>query len=264
MNSLIRKQAEEFLESTKHLSEEEQRNQFYSLTEDLRIAVRRIEIDKYFVPENEPPNSIEYLSVNGEYKLIVSTFVTKPGSWNYTQGKVFKTGSHNPIAVINRNYHKFLFSWMLEHANGHDYLITGEDYQCQTIIELDTGKRADNYNSTFCWTGIHPSIEGKLLAVSGCFWGAPYDIKVFDFSNPLHIPWKEYDLGYGDLKFVEWFDNNSIKFERTRYLVPEFHKNEEELTEEEDEIVQEKIKNGEKGVIIKETDEFIWSKPVDD
>ncbi len=152
----------------------------------------------YFVPENEQKDSIkERLSPSGKYKLVTSRFATSPGCWNYSQGKVYRVGSDEPIAVIQRNYGAFPHSWVEDHPNGHSYLIAGEDYQGQTVVELDTGKRR-NYlpkeagkGHGFCWS--EHRFVGSVLIVCGCYWACPYDFKFFDFSDPMS-GWPELEM----------------------------------------------------------------------
>ena len=133
----------------------------------------------------------EILSPSGRYKLIVSSIETKPGCWNYTLGKVFAVGSDTPIAEIRRNYSSFPRTWVEGHANGHDYLVGGEDYQGQTVIELDTGKRRDflppeaAQGHGFCWAGAVYDVASKLLIIEGCFWACPYEFRFYDFSDPM-------------------------------------------------------------------------------
>lgn len=87
------------------------------------------------------------------------------------------------------------------------------DYQGQTVIELDTGnhvshlpKSAEN-GAGFCWAAIHPSPNGKVIAVEGCFWGAPYEIRFYDFAEPMLPPWVQIADG-GELSdFFGWTDD---------------------------------------------------------
>lgn len=156
-------------------------------------AYRKYEKDQYFIEANEDVSSRKTtISSSGKYSLTVSSFKTKPGSWNYSQGKVYATESDNPIAIVNRNYGHFPFLFIENHPNGHDYLICGEDYQGQTVIELDTGKRTDHLPEAaddgfgFCCAKfVSFNKEHQLLLIDGCYWACPYEYKFYDFSNPL-------------------------------------------------------------------------------
>lgn len=146
--------------------------------------------------ESSKPGEVSVvMSPSGKYRLEVSAYETGPNSWSYSRGLVFEGGEL--IAQIDRNYGAFPFSWCEKHLNGHSYLICGEDYQCQTVIELDTRKRMDYIDPraeagvAFCWAAHYPSPDGSRLFVDGCYWAAPYDLVLFDFSDPMHLPYPE-------------------------------------------------------------------------
>lgn len=157
-------------------------------------AYNRQQIDKFFVPENQDITTIKsFESPSGKYKLTISQFNTKKGCWSYSQGQIFSLKSDTPLAIVNRNYGSFPFLFIENHPNGHDYLVCGEDYQGHTVIELDTGKRADHLPNEaedgfgFC-SAIFSNfnLEHQLLLVDGCYWGGPYEFKFYDFSDPLN------------------------------------------------------------------------------
>ncbi|WP_437515248.1 hypothetical protein [Sorangium sp. So ce1099] len=146
----------------------------------------------FFRPENEREGSRrQFLSPKGKYRLVVSSFSTGRGAWDYSQGKVYKTGSDAPIAVVQRNHDSFPFLFVEGHPNGHDYLVCGEDYQGQSVLELDTGKRRDhlpdeaNEGIGFCWTDMRFEASAAVLVVEGCIWACPYEFRFFDFSDPM-------------------------------------------------------------------------------
>ena len=181
----------------------------------------RKDVEKFFIPKNEVESSTKTFQ-EGKYKLTTTQFSTKKGSWHYCQGKVFK--DDDLIATINRNYGMFPYLFIIDHPNGHDYLICGEDYQGQTIIELDTGKRTDSLPEEaekgwgFCWAEYKFDRKSQILIVNGCFWACPYEFKFYDFSDPINfkelkIEDEEYDLRdyYGtDVKWPT-IDNGIIR-----------------------------------------------------
>ena len=143
----------------------------------------------------------------------MSSFSTREGGWNYTRGKVFKIGSDEPIAVIDRNYSAFPFSWIEDHPNGHAYLVAGEDYQGQTVIELDTGKRRNYLGEDaekgfeFCWSEHRFDPKSMILVVCGCYWACPYEFRLFDFRSPMDL-WPE----------LEMFDEPSTEKEKREWV----------------------------------------------
>lgn len=146
-------------------------------------------------------------SPSGKYSLNITQNPTKPGCWNYSTGEVSK--DNVVLATVNRNYSCFPFLFIENHPNGHDYLICGEDYQGQTVIELDTGKRRDFLPDEakdgigFCWAGYEFDIPSQVLIVDGCYWACPYEYRFFDFSDPMkgwpELVLDEYVL-YGEKK----------------------------------------------------------------
>jgi hypothetical protein len=173
------------------------------------MSKRKTEHDAIFAPENARVECRkERLSPGGTYKLVVTPYATGPGHWAYTQGLVYRVGSDTPIAEIRRNYSAFPALFVEVHPNGHDYLVCGEDYQGQTVIELDTGKRRDELSEGtdkghgFCWAEarFHPT---SVLAVAGCHWACPYEYRFFDFADPMS-GWPEIETEGGVEADAAW------------------------------------------------------------
>ncbi len=131
-----------------------------------------------------------HASPSEKYSLVITTHSNGKGYFEYTKGAVSLMGG-DTITTVCRNYGRFPFLFVEGCPNGHDYLVCGEDYQGQTIIELDTGRRRDylpdsaNAGSGFCWADITVSASKRTLGVTGCFWGGGYEIWLIDFSNPM-------------------------------------------------------------------------------
>ena len=157
---------------------------------------KRKHIQEVFA-QSKPQDTKEVFSPSEKYKLIISDYFSGKNTWNYTRGDVINVNDGQLISRVDRNYTAFPFSWCERHPEGHDYLICGEDYQCQTIIELDTRKRIDYVDPlaeqgwAFCWTAHYPSPDGKYLIVEGCVWACPYELVLFDFTKPMSLPYKE-------------------------------------------------------------------------
>lgn len=183
--------AKEFLQKTAHLAGEELNETLEKLPKLVQSAYWKLRKDAHFSPENCSRTSPDVFSESGKYRLVVHTFETAPNTWSYTQGDVYLKGSQELIAKIQRNYSSFLHYFIEDHPNGHDYLVAGEDYQGQTVIELDTGKRLDflpkeaDTGAGFCW--IEPRFDrlSQTLIVCGCIWACPYEFRFYDFSDPM-------------------------------------------------------------------------------
>lgn len=163
----------------------------------------RVQKDAVFDPENEVPGSRrEVLSPSGRYSLSVACFRSKTGGWSYSQGRVFASGTNDPIAVVNRNYGAFPSTFVEKHPNGHDYLVCGEDYQGQTVVELDSHRRLDSLpeeaeeGHAFCWADAEFDAAAQMLVVCGCYWACPYEFRFYDFSDPM-AGWPEIESTEG-------------------------------------------------------------------
>lgn len=172
----------------------------------------------YYIKENIVPERCKKYEC-GPYILEINLYKTKKGCWEISQGIITK--ENNIITVIDRNYHSFPFEWCLGHPDGHDYLICGRDYMNQTIVQLDTGLIHDVDGKHFCWADYKISHNKNKIVVDGCYWASPYELRIYDFSNPLAntfpVLWnfsEGYVLDEYKEKSVEpkWNEDNSLDF----------------------------------------------------
>jgi hypothetical protein len=160
---------------------------------------------------------VEELSPSDKYSLVITKHDTGKGTWAYSKGRVYR--GEQLLCEICRNYSSFPSAWVEEHPKG-DFLICGEDYQGQTVVNLLTGEvksflpNSASAGQGFCWAEINPSPDKQLLAVVGCYWGATYEIEVFDFSDPMNLPWPALTVtptpADGIDSFDSWNDNNTF------------------------------------------------------
>lgn len=181
--------------------------------------------DKYFKQKNLINEDAKlFISPSTKYNLEVSLYSTLEGCWNYSRG-IVKDKDGNIVADVKRNYPHFPFCWVESHFNGHDYLVCGEDYQGQTIIELDTGNRKDYLPDEakngfgFCWVSFQASPNTKIMAVEGCYWACPYEVIFVDFSDPMNkLTYLENQPNGYYPEFHSWNDDNTanIGYEKVR------------------------------------------------
>jgi len=124
-----------------------------------------------------------------------------------TDDKIYK--NNEIIQKLNGDQEINSFAFVNNHENGHDYLICGSKNGGKTFYELDTNK-IYNYpeikNFDTIWKSIHPSPDGKMLAVVS----DNSEIYIYDFSNPVFecYPIELYHTDEYD-KFKEWIKNDS-------------------------------------------------------
>lgn len=218
-------EAREFLDRAKDLKFGDFFKAFNELSDDLKEAVtaekasrKRASVRKLFEEEGKPGKIQERLSPSEQYKLVVQVFSFEKG-WNYSKGSVFRKGSDEPLFEVFRNYGHFPFLFIEGHPNGHAYLVCGEDYQGQTILELDTGQRRDflpvagAVGHGFCWTDMQFNAATQMLVVDGCIWACPYEYRFYDFSDPMSgWPEVEPEVGiYADDKWPEVDADGTIR-----------------------------------------------------
>ncbi len=173
---------------------------FKQLSPADKYTVQRGSIDKFFLPENaQTAHQTAHKSPSGKYTLLVTPYFTKKGSWSYTLGEVYRVESEGAepvkVAEVRRNYGSMIEFWVESHPlTGNDYLVTGEDYQGFTVVNLTTGKVTshipDDAFEGHGWCPVvfqhfpMPDTSKVVLKVSGCYWACPYEVRLYDFSDP--------------------------------------------------------------------------------
>ena len=163
----------------------------------------------------------EHLSPSGAYRLVVTEHTTSKGCWSYTKGRVYE--GDQLLTTIYRNYHSFLYAWV-ERRTGA-FLLTGEDYQGQSVVDLRSGEvkhylpKAAERGGGFCFSSLYPSPDGMLLAVEGCYWACPYEVRVYDISDPMNGPFPLLHEDSDNEDFLGWDDEETALLGRRRELV---------------------------------------------
>ena len=220
----------------------------------------------HYYRDKNPSHPVEHTSPSGCYRLLVTTHPTGPGTWEYSRGRVFSCESGAQIAEVRRNYGAFPFSWIEGHRNRHDYLLCGENYQGQTVIELDTGGRVDHMPESaakgmaFCWVKHTPSSDGSLIAVEGCYWACSGEVVIVDFTSPMQPPWPEL---HRDEEFFGWISATSCTIGREFYVRRSDGKKDSDLTDEEELEMLRLEKTGRAHSDLWETrrESVVWTKP---
>ena len=209
-------------------------------------------INVFLVPENLESTHDDIISPSGKYKLSIGYYKTKQGCWNYTKGTITNLSDNSIVAEIGRNYGTFHNGFFTK--DNQEWMWTGKTYLSQCFINLETGRIHENSespdikSSSFCWTDVHPNTSGTLLAVAGCVWGAPYEIKFYDFSDPSkgwpHLELSNYRHDYslsldsGDFK---WIDDTTFEYIGYYEFCTELNKKVDDMTTEDFKLVPEDI-----------------------
>ena len=157
--------------------------------------------DDFFVSENHILEDDEaHLSPSGKYKLTIQTYNTSKTSgkcsWEYTAGIVTEAATGEKIAEVRRNYSRFWYLWLVQDEK--EYLLCGENYQGYGVVDPQAGTtafylpNAAEKGNGFCFSEVKQTAPDQIL-VNGCYWGGPYEVVLFDVSDPLTLPYPELD-----------------------------------------------------------------------
>jgi len=187
-----------------------------------KIEVVRKELAKYFDPLAAIPDSDqEFISPSGLYLARTVEFkqADPNRNWTVTKYDIYETQSVNLLFTIYINHDVTFHNWF--QIGGKEYFVCAEDiYGGQTIIDL-TNRMMQSFSQNedgFISTEFHLSPAKEIMATSGCFWAGPGRIKVFDFRNPMVLPWPEIpcdSLFENDENIVGWEDQYLIKVNKS-------------------------------------------------
>lgn len=188
---------------------------------DERYLARRRAIEPYFTEENLIPDSVQLVdSPSGRFRLETCRYSTRPKMMDVSRGLVKRIADGAIIADVRRNYNRFWHAWV-QHANGNEYLLCGEDYQGYSVINLTAGTYTAYFPEQghqgwgFCWTEAYSSPDTLVLAVDGCYWACPYDVVLYDFRDPEDLPLRELSRVSNVVDRVEgWVDNETFVLKR--------------------------------------------------
>ncbi len=189
------------------------------------ITKEREEIARFINPEYLLENEKEtHYSPSGKYKLELNHYLDsgqlEDGAeyqHNFMNIKIFR--GDRPIYSLNGTTY-FYFAWV-EKSCLEEYLICTEYYQGYGTLNLNT-LEYDFYlpleamnGMGYIWADGHLSPDFRKIAVEGCIWAAPYQIKIFDISDPMKLPYPclfetTMDDEYG--KVIGWKNKEEFQY----------------------------------------------------
>lgn len=182
-----------------------------------------IEMRKQFERVFEEAQPVEgsdksFDSPSGRYRFATTVYSTgKPRTMNMCRGLVTVVSSGELIADVKRNIGGFWHTWV-DHPNGNEYLLCGEDYQGYSTINLSKRQvhvyfPEEGINGAgFCWSKAMPSPDRLVLAVDGCIWAATSDLLFLDFREPDSLPYNELMRVEDTLEAKGWKDNDTFSY----------------------------------------------------
>jgi hypothetical protein len=127
------------------------------------------------------------LSPCGYYQLEIAEYIIT-ANIDASVAVITRTSINKVIATISRNDSRFPHAWISHQER--DYLLCSEDFEGQSIVDLNSGKTAgfSSPDDRFIWLDFHPSPDFTKLAVGGCYWACPHMVVVYDFRRPMCLP----------------------------------------------------------------------------
>lgn len=176
----------------------------------------RKEIIKYFDPQGIIEGTNEsFFSPDNRYRIETIEFHQKKPdvNWDVIKVEICNNKSGEKLFEFFSNHDQFLHGWI--NKNGIQYLICAEDiYGGQTIIDLNN-RNMESFSpgiDGFIWTEFHISPQNDILATHGCMWACPFQIKLYDFRDPMNLPLTEIGSSEidDDMDFIKWIDNYKL------------------------------------------------------
>lgn len=99
-----------------------------------------------------------------------------------------------PLVELHANLYGMYTYWHLNHsADGHDYLLCGEDYQGITVVNLTTKEKwtylSEGAEEGMGWCPMSfEHVGDNILIAFGCYWAAPSNFQVYRFEDPRKAP----------------------------------------------------------------------------
>ena len=179
----------------------------------------RTETQKYFETcQSIDGSDFNEISPSKNYKLETALYKqSKPDvNWEVTKVSISDLKTNEVFFDFFLDSSEFFHSWIMK--DNTEFLMCAE-VLCggQTVIDL-THRKMESYAAPeegFIWTSFNLSPSGNKLAVIGCYWACPYEIKIYEFNNPLVLPLAEIETIPLETNNdnIEWIDDQSFKIE---------------------------------------------------
>lgn len=175
------------------------------------------------INRNNYKNTTRAISPTQEYHLEIDHYIIERFEinvdkyrYNYYVMKIYR----NNTLIFTLYCHTVLFfEWIVLDEN--TFLLCSDYYQCYGIMNLSSleykrfiPEEVIDGNG-FIWLKGYISPNKNYIAIEGCIWAFPYQIKVFNISDPMNIPYKkliETDKHEEYSKIIGWKDNNTFLY----------------------------------------------------
>lgn len=178
-----------------------------------RIQDIRADISRYFDGNGFIPGTEEiHYSPDRNYFFRSACYrqTCKNRNWTVSKIQLFQMHNQEKLFEYIRNDDSLFHGWLTN--EGKTYLYLSEDLEGKSIFSF-ADRQFYSYSfeaDTFIWCEYFPSPNGKRLAVIGCHWACPYELVVFDTSNPADYPYRELYRQDTFREKIEWSGDQAL------------------------------------------------------
>lgn len=180
----------------------------------------RCDINQYFDENNCMPNSEHYeLSEGGLYHYTSQRYRQTDTKRNWIVCKIEIWDVEKNIKIYeyitDADDNDYCACWFTK--NNNDYLILPEAFQGYSVFDVQNRRLHSFYSSNdpFIWISVLPSPDGNKIAVDGCYWACPNELRIYDTTNLSQLP---FALLYQQNNFTNqneciikhWQDNQTL------------------------------------------------------
>ena len=183
----------------------------------------RTDIKKYLDLDNKEGEEDYRLSETDNFYFTAENFRQNDTkrNWVVSKIKIWETG--NPtfdFDYISNSEDTIQQScWMIK--DGTEYLFLPEATGGQSVYDTKLKQLHSFYSDEepFIWLKLCPSPDGNKLAVEGCYWACPNELRIYDISEIAKLP---YPLIHQETKFDQnceiekWQNNHQLIFCRNK------------------------------------------------
>ena len=185
----------------------------------MKNEIKKIRDDAalYFDANNRlERDEIKDFSESGKYYFSMTHYLQTDENRNWITSKVeiFKTGKTISDFSFLANSEDMIFHSCWVTKNNIEYLLLPEAMGGQSIYDTKNNAFFSFYSEEepFIWLDLYPSPDANKIAVEGCYWACPCELRVYDMSDITQLP---YPLIYQDWdadsqNFHQWETNNSF------------------------------------------------------
>jgi hypothetical protein len=172
-----------------------------------RIEELRQDIAKHIDRNAMIPEAYEEsLSPSGQYRMTFKSYRTKntDRNWSVAEIEIADVATSRVLHRYARGDDSCFYAWVTKGSD--EFLLLSEDIEGQSIYS-PTLRRFESVapeDDTFIWCIFHPSPSGRYLAVEVCYWGCPYMVIIYDFTDPMSLPLP---------KSLECYDGHNVDFD---------------------------------------------------